>query len=59
MMFLEFYTQSDIDWSTKLDNSCSYEVRSEMEWLVYCIVLEIGFHSKPPKLLLPQQYDVP
>ncbi|CAL8993342.1 unnamed protein product [Prunus brigantina] len=42
----QFWTQSDIDWSTKSDNSCSYEVRSEMESLLYCIVLPIGFHSK-------------
>ena len=47
MMFPKFWTQSDIDWSVKLDNSGSYEVRSEMQWLVFCIVLEIGFHSKP------------
>ncbi|CAL2256517.1 unnamed protein product [Prunus armeniaca] len=24
-----------------------------MEWLVYCIVLAIGFHSRPNKSLLP------
>ena len=58
-MFPKFWTQSDIDWSMKLDNSGSYEVRSEMEWLVYCIVLEIGFHSKPTKSLLPPYYDDP
>ena len=46
MKFPMFWTQSDIDWSMKLDNSGSYEVRCEMEWLVYCIVLDIGFHSK-------------
>ena len=46
MMFPKFWTQSDIDWSIKLDNSGSDKVRSEMEWLVFCIVLEIGFHSK-------------
>ncbi|CAL8089629.1 unnamed protein product [Prunus armeniaca] len=39
MMFPKFWTQSDIDWSVKLDDSGSYEVHSEMEWLVYCIVL--------------------
>ncbi|CAL8993338.1 unnamed protein product [Prunus brigantina] len=49
MMFPKFWTQSDIDWFMKLDNSGSYEVRSEMESLVYCIVLEIGFHLKPTK----------
>ncbi|CAL8993363.1 unnamed protein product [Prunus brigantina] len=88
MMFPKFLTQSDIDWSMKLDNSGSYKVRSEMgslvdwfslkthqmtpptvlccspihsemEWLVYCIVLEIGFHSKPAKSLLPPYSDVP
>ncbi|CAL9024892.1 unnamed protein product [Prunus brigantina] len=48
MMFPKFCTQSDIDWSMKSDNSGSYAaVRSEMEWLVYSIVVEIGFHSKP------------
>ncbi|CAL8112326.1 unnamed protein product [Prunus armeniaca] len=49
MMFPKFWTQSDIDWSVKLDDSGSYDVRSEMEWLVYCIVLSIGFHSKHTK----------
>ncbi|CAL2230159.1 unnamed protein product [Prunus armeniaca] len=49
MMFPKFWTQSDIDWSVKLDDSGSYEVRSEMEWLVYCTVLSIGFHSKHTK----------
>ncbi|CAL2256443.1 unnamed protein product [Prunus armeniaca] len=48
MMFPKFWTQSDIDSSMKLDNSGSYEVRSEMEWLVYYTVLAIGFHSKSP-----------
>ncbi|CAL8089659.1 unnamed protein product [Prunus armeniaca] len=46
MMFPKFWTQSDIDWSVKLHDSGSYDVRSEMEWLVYCIVLSIGFRSK-------------
>ena len=59
MMFPKFWTQSDIYWSMKLANSGSYEVRSEMGWLVYCTVLGIGFHSKPTRLLLPQYYDVP
>ncbi|CAL8089665.1 unnamed protein product [Prunus armeniaca] len=59
MMFPKFRTQSDIDWSVKLDHSGSYEVRSEMEWLVYCLVLSIGFHSKVTKRLLPPYYDVP
>ncbi|CAL2230161.1 unnamed protein product [Prunus armeniaca] len=58
-MFPNFGTQSDIDWSVKLHNSSSYEVRSEMEWLVYCTVLSIGFHSKHTKSLLPPYYDVP
>ncbi|CAL8112296.1 unnamed protein product [Prunus armeniaca] len=49
MMFPKFWTQSDIDWSAKLEDSGSYDVRSEMEWLVYCIVLSIGFHSKHTK----------
>ncbi|CAL2230208.1 unnamed protein product [Prunus armeniaca] len=43
VMFPKFWIQYDIDWSMELDNSGSYEVRSEMEWLVYCIVLTIGF----------------
>ncbi|CAL8993367.1 unnamed protein product [Prunus brigantina] len=48
-MFIKFWIQSDIDWSMMLDNSSSYEVRYKMEWSVYCIVLVIGFHSKPTK----------
>ncbi|CAL2259919.1 unnamed protein product [Prunus armeniaca] len=48
MMFPKFWTQSDIDWSVKLDNSGSYDVRSEMEWLVFCIVLSIGFPQNTP-----------
>ncbi|CAL2230226.1 unnamed protein product [Prunus armeniaca] len=59
MMFPKFWTQSDIDWSTKLDNSGSYEVRSEMEWLVCCIVLSIGFHSQLSGRLHPPYYGVP
>ncbi|CAL2230169.1 unnamed protein product [Prunus armeniaca] len=58
MMFPKFWTHSDIDWSVKLEDSGSYEVRSEMEWLVYCIVLSIGFHTKHTKSLLPPYYDV-
>ncbi|CAL2230224.1 unnamed protein product [Prunus armeniaca] len=59
MGFPKFWTQSDIGWSPKLDNSGLYIVRSEMEWLVYCIVLSIGFHSQLSKRLLPQYYEVP
>ncbi|CAL2230160.1 unnamed protein product [Prunus armeniaca] len=59
MMFPKFWTHSDIDWSVTFDDSGSYEVRSEMEWLVYCIVLSIRFHSKDAKSLLPPYYDVP
>ena len=60
MMFHWFWTQSDNDWSLKSNNSGSYEVRSEMKWMmVYCIALAIGFHSKPTKWLLPPYYDVP
>ena len=59
MMFPRFWTQSDIDWSMKLYNSGSYEVRYEMKWLVYWIVLEIGFDLKPTKWLVPLYYDVP
>ncbi|CAL8112220.1 unnamed protein product [Prunus armeniaca] len=43
-VFPKFWTQSDIDWSLKSDNSSSNKVRSEMEWLVYCTGLGIGFH---------------
>ena len=49
MMFPKFLTRSDIDWSMKSDNSGSYEVRDETEWLVYCMVLAVGFHSKLTK----------
>ncbi|CAL8167098.1 unnamed protein product, partial [Prunus armeniaca] len=59
MLFPKFWTQSDIDWSLKSDYLGSWEVRSEMEWSVYCIVLAIGFHSKPTKSLLPPYYVVP
>ncbi|CAL8112246.1 unnamed protein product [Prunus armeniaca] len=59
MLFPKFWTQSDIDWPMKSDYSGSKEVRSEMEWLVYCIVLAIGFHSKPTKSFLPPHYVVP
>ncbi|CAL8112328.1 unnamed protein product [Prunus armeniaca] len=59
MMFPKFWTQSDIDWSEKSHVSGSYNVRSEMEWLVYCTVLSIGLHSKHTKRLLPPYYDVP
>ena len=59
LMFPKFWTQSDIDWSMKLDNSGSYEILYEIEWLVYCIVSPIGFHSKLTKWLLPLYYDVP
>ncbi|CAL2230216.1 unnamed protein product [Prunus armeniaca] len=59
MMFPKFWTQSDIDWSLKLDNSGSYAVRPEMEWSLYCIVLSIGFHSQLSKRLPAPYYDVP
>ncbi|CAL2230214.1 unnamed protein product [Prunus armeniaca] len=58
IMFPKFRTQSDIDWSVKLFYALdfthnypkgSYEVRYEMEWLVYCTLLSIGFHSKLTK----------
>ncbi|CAL2256381.1 unnamed protein product [Prunus armeniaca] len=49
MMFPKFWTQFDSDLSMKSDNSDSWEVRSEMEWFMYCILLAIGFHSKPTK----------
>ncbi|CAL9005443.1 unnamed protein product [Prunus brigantina] len=55
----QFWTQSNIHWSTNSDNSGSFEVRYEMECLVYCIVLAIGFHSKPTKRLIPPHYAVP
>ncbi|WP_216089054.1 hypothetical protein, partial [Shigella flexneri] len=59
MMFPKLCTQSDIDWSTKFENSGWYEVRSLMGWLVYCIVLAIEFRSKLTKSLLTPYYDVP
>ncbi|CAL2230222.1 unnamed protein product [Prunus armeniaca] len=37
----------------------SYTVCSEMEWLVYCIVLSIGFHSQLSKRLPAPYYAVP
>ena len=43
-MIPKFWIQYDTVWSTKLDNSGSYEVLSEMEWFLYCIVVDIGFH---------------
>ncbi|CAB4312463.1 unnamed protein product [Prunus armeniaca] len=46
-MFPKFWTESDIDWSMKSNNSGSYEVRSEGESLVYCIVLDNRFRSNP------------
>ena len=46
-MFPKFWPQSDIDRSMKLDNSGSYDVRYQMEWMVYCIVVEIGFAQNP------------
>ncbi|CAL2239463.1 unnamed protein product [Prunus armeniaca] len=49
MMFPKFWTHPDFDWSKKSDNSGSYEVPSEMEWLVYSLVLGTGFYSKPTK----------
>ena len=59
MLFPKFWTQSDIDWSMKLDTSGSYELRSKKEWFVFCLVFGIGFHSKRTKWLLPPYYDVP
>ncbi|CAL8112312.1 unnamed protein product [Prunus armeniaca] len=35
MTFPKFWTQSDIESSVKLDDSGSYDVRSEMEWLFW------------------------
>ena len=57
-MFHKFWTLSGIDWSMKSDNSGSYEVCFEMEWLVYCIVLARGLNLKFNKWLL-LYYDVP
>ncbi|CAL9029866.1 unnamed protein product [Prunus brigantina] len=50
MMFPKFWTQSDIDWSMKSDNSVS----SEMEWLVYSIdaaefiLVQLNLHNIIP-----------
>ena len=46
MMMTKFWARSEIHRCKKLDNSSSKAVRSELEWLLYCIVLAIGFHSK-------------
>ncbi|CAL2259883.1 unnamed protein product [Prunus armeniaca] len=51
-MFTKFWTQSDIDWSKKLDNSCSYEVRSKMDWLVY-------YEVRPPTILRSSSSSIP
>ena len=59
MMFPKLWTQGDIDWSMKSANSCSCELCSEMQWLVYCVVLEIAFHLKSTNWLFLQYYDVP
>ncbi|CAL8089735.1 unnamed protein product [Prunus armeniaca] len=39
VMFPKFWTQSDIDWSMKWDNLGSYEVRSEVDWLVHMKII--------------------
>ena len=59
MKFPTFWIQSDIDWSRKLDNSSLFDIHSKMEWLLCCMVLEIGFHSKPTRWILPLYYYVP
>ncbi|KAL6289178.1 hypothetical protein ACE6H2_006688 [Prunus campanulata] len=57
MMMLKFGARSEINRCTKLDTSSSKAVCSELEWLVYSLVLGIGFHSKLTKLLPPPFYD--
>ncbi|KAL6284651.1 hypothetical protein ACE6H2_015580 [Prunus campanulata] len=44
----KFWARSEINRCTKLDNSSSKTVRASLEWLVYFVVLAIGFHSKSP-----------
>ncbi|KAL6272408.1 hypothetical protein ACE6H2_023100 [Prunus campanulata] len=57
MMLPKFWSQSETNRGKKLDNSSSQVVISELEWLVYCVVLAVGFHSKLNKCLLPTYYD--
>ncbi|KAL6284650.1 hypothetical protein ACE6H2_015579 [Prunus campanulata] len=53
MMMHKFWARSEINRCTKFDNSSSKAVRALLEWLVYFVVLAIGFHSKLTKRLLP------
>ncbi|KAL6284654.1 hypothetical protein ACE6H2_015583 [Prunus campanulata] len=57
MMMPKFWSRSEINRCTKLDTSSSKAVCSELELLVYSVVLAIGFHSKHTKRLLPTYYD--
>ncbi|KAL6286422.1 hypothetical protein ACE6H2_010812 [Prunus campanulata] len=57
MMMPKFWARSEINRCTKLDTSSSKAVCSELDWLVYSIVLAIGFHSKLTTKLLPPYYD--
>ncbi|KAL6284636.1 hypothetical protein ACE6H2_015565 [Prunus campanulata] len=57
MMMPKFWARSEINRCTKLDTSSSKAVCSELEWLVYSVVLAIGFHSKLTTGLLPPYYD--
>ncbi|CAL9024829.1 unnamed protein product [Prunus brigantina] len=43
MMFPKFWTQSDIDWSMKSDNSEKEEIRREMEGRLAGAVLRLDF----------------
>ncbi|KAL6284649.1 hypothetical protein ACE6H2_015578 [Prunus campanulata] len=49
MMMPKFWARSEINRCPKLDNSSSKAVRAILEWLVYFVVLAIGFHSKLTK----------
>ncbi|KAL6286416.1 hypothetical protein ACE6H2_010806 [Prunus campanulata] len=49
MVMPKFWARSEINRCTKLDTSSSKAVCSELEWLVYSVVLAVGFHSKLTK----------
>ncbi|KAL6284653.1 hypothetical protein ACE6H2_015582 [Prunus campanulata] len=46
MMMPKFWARSEINRCTKFDTSSSKALCSELEWLVYSVVLAIGFHPK-------------
>ncbi|KAL6286426.1 hypothetical protein ACE6H2_010816 [Prunus campanulata] len=48
-MIPKFWARSEISRCTKLDTSNSKAVCSELEWLVYSVVLAIGFTQNSPQ----------